>query len=133
MKLIFADAFYFLAALSPNDQYHMKTERLTRELKARYVTTDWIITEVADALSKVRTRQQVARLVENLRASPVWEIVPFSDSLFNDALAFYARHQDKEWTLTDCASFLVMQERGITEALTGDRHFEQAGFTALLK
>ncbi len=133
MKLIFADAFYFLAVLSPNDQYHTRTERLTRELNARYVTTDWIITEVADALSKALTRQQVARLVEKLRVSPVWEVVPFSDSLFNNALAFYARHHDKEWTLTDCPSFLVMRERGISEALTGDRHFEQAGFIALLK
>ena len=133
MKLIFADTFYFLALLSPNDQYHTRTERLARELKAHYVTTDWIITEVADALSKVGTRQQVARLIEKLRASSAWEIVPFSNSLFDNALAFHARHHDKEWTLTDCTSFLVMQERGITEALTGDHHFEQEGCIVLIK
>jgi predicted nucleic acid-binding protein len=53
--------------------------------------------------------------------------------LSDRALELYQQHADKEWTLTDCASFVVMRERGITAALTGDRHFEQAGFTALLK
>jgi predicted nucleic acid-binding protein len=133
MKFIFADTFYFIALLSPNDLCHARAERLARELKARYLTTDWIMTEVADALSRGRVRHQVAPLIRHLRESPVWEIIPFLRDQFDAALEFHSRHQDKEWTLTDCASFLVMQERGITEALTGDRHFEQAGFIALLK
>jgi predicted nucleic acid-binding protein len=133
MKFIFADTFYFIALLSPNDQRHGRTKQLARELKARYLTTDWVMTEVADALSRGRVRHQVAPLIRRLRESPVWEIIPFSRDQFDGALEFHSRHQDKEWTLTDCASFLVMQERGITEALTGDHHFEQAGFTALLK
>jgi len=133
MKLIFADTFYFIALLSPNDRRHARTERLARDLKARFVTTDWIMTEVADALSRCRVRHQVTPLIRQLRGSPVWEIIPFSRDQFDAALEFHSRHQDKEWTLTDCASFLVMQESGITEALTGDHHFEQAGFTSLLK
>jgi predicted nucleic acid-binding protein len=91
------------------------------------------LTEVADALSEGSDRQNLAPLIRRLRESPVWEIVPFSRDQFDAALEFHSRHQDKKWTLTDCASFLVMQERGISEALTGDRHFEQAGFVALLK
>jgi len=62
-----------------------------------------------------------------------FEVVPLSHEIFDQALDFYHQHHDKQWSLTDCTSFIVMQQRGITEALTGDRHFEQAGFTALLK
>jgi predicted nucleic acid-binding protein len=133
MKFIFADTFYFIALLSPSDQRHASAQRVARELKARYLTTDWIMTEVADALSGGRVRHHVVPLIRRLRESPVWEIVPFSREQFDAALEFHSRHQDKEWTLTDCASFLVMQEHGITEALTGDKHFEQAGFISLLK
>jgi predicted nucleic acid-binding protein len=45
---------------------------------------------------------------------------------------FYESRPDKAWSLTDCISFVVMNQHGLTEALTGDHHFEQAGFTALL-
>jgi len=89
--------------------------------------------EVADALSKGRVRRQGAPLIHHLRMSSVWEIVPHSSEQFNAALEFHSQHRDKDWTLTDCTSFLIMRDRGITEALTGDHHFEQAGFTALLK
>jgi hypothetical protein len=132
MKTVFADTFYFVALLFINDQHHAQAVQSTRRLKARYLTTDWVLTEVADALSGVRARQRVAPLIRRLHDSPGWEIIPFSRDQFNAAIEFYSRHQDKEWTLTDCTSFLIMQEHGITEALTGDRHFEQAGFTALL-
>jgi predicted nucleic acid-binding protein len=133
MKFIFADTFNFIALLSPNDQRHGRAEQLARELKVRYLTTDWIMTEVADALSRGRVRRQVAPLIRRLRESPVWEVVPFSRDQFDAALEFHSQHEDKEWTLTDCTSFVVMRDHGITEALTGNRHFEQAGFTALLK
>ena len=58
----------------------------------------------------------------------------FADSFyFDEGVRLYVARPDKDWSLTDCISFVVMRERGITEALTGDRHFEQAGFVALLK
>ena len=40
---------------------------------------------------------------------------------------------DKEWTLVDCASFIIMKQRSLMAALTTDHHFEQAGFIRLLK
>ena len=61
------------------------------------------------------------------------QIIPLTENLFAKAFQFYARHLDKEWGLIDCVSFVVMQDRGIAEALTADRHFEQAGFRALLR
>jgi len=60
-------------------------------------------------------------------------ILPLSDESFDRGASFFAARPDKDWSLTDCISFVVMQERGITDALTADHHFEQAGFVALLK
>jgi predicted nucleic acid-binding protein len=129
-----ADAFYFLAILSPGDQHHARTLRPTHQLRAHFVTTDWVLTEVADALSKGgESRSRAVGLIRHLHGTPGWEVVSFSQALRGKSLDFYGQHADKEWTLTDCTSFVVMQERSITEALTGDRHFEQAGFIALLK
>jgi predicted nucleic acid-binding protein len=66
-------------------------------------------------------------------ADPRIQIEPCSDALFSAGLELYRRRADKSWSLTDCMSFVVMWREGITEALTGDHHFEQAGFVALLK
>ena len=71
--------------------------------------------------------------VFHLRQATACEIVPASRELFDRALELYQQHADKEWTLTDCSSVLVMRERGLTDVLTADRHFEQAGFNTLLK
>jgi uncharacterized protein len=60
-------------------------------------------------------------------------IVPAERALMLDGLALYEARPDKEWSLTDCISFVVMKQQGILEAVTADRHFEQAGFVALLK
>jgi hypothetical protein len=60
-------------------------------------------------------------------------IIPAEPQLYEEGIALYRARPDKDWSLTDCISFVVMKARGITEALTGDHHFEQAGFVALLK
>jgi predicted nucleic acid-binding protein len=69
--------------------------------------------------------------MEQLRRDPNVVIVSQTSKQFREALAFYALHEDKQWGLTDCASFLLMRHRKLTEALTHDHHFEQAGFKAL--
>jgi predicted nucleic acid-binding protein len=89
--------------------------------------------EVADALAESECRGRVREFIHCLRASAACEIVPASRELLDRALELYHQHADKGWTLTDCGSFVIMRDRGVTQALTGDRHFEQAGFVALLK
>jgi predicted nucleic acid-binding protein len=76
---------------------------------------------------------RVREFMLHLRQSPGGEVVPASRESLDNALEMYHEHADKEWTLTDCVSFIVMRERELTEALTQDHHFEQAGFVALLK
>jgi hypothetical protein len=75
----------------------------------------------------------VREFILHLRQSPACEILPANREHLDRSLELYHQHKDKEWTLTDCASFVAMRERGITEALTADHHFEQAGFNVLLK
>lgn len=75
----------------------------------------------------------VVEFIENLRDDPAVRIVPSGRRLAERGWDLYRRRLDKEWSLTDSISFVVMEDRGITDALTGDRHFEQAGFRALLR
>lgn len=89
--------------------------------------------EVANALGDTRHRPQFPLLLDGLRQSPQAKIIPPDEQLFDDDVELYRNRPDKGWSLTDCISFIVMEREGITEALTGDHHFEQAGFIALLK
>ena len=71
--------------------------------------------------------------MKDLRSSDKVEILTADERLWNEGLQLFADRPDKEWSLTDCISFVAMERESLTEALTGDRHFEQAGFTGLLK
>ncbi len=133
MNPLFADTFYFLALLHENDAAHAQTLALSAKLSNPILTTVWVLTEVADALSAPNLRTNFLPLLEVLRTDPACTIVPPSQELFDQGVEVYAGRADKEWSLTDCISFEVMRRYGVTEALTGDRHFEQAGFAALLK
>jgi uncharacterized protein len=132
MTPTFADTYYYLALLSESDSAHEDALRLSRTLPGRTVTTAWVMTEVADALAAPQTRSLFPALHERLRRDPNVAIVPATLELFEQGVRLYAQRPDKSWSLTDCISFVVMQERGLIEALTGDHHFEQAGFRILL-
>jgi predicted nucleic acid-binding protein len=129
----FADAFYYLAIVNPRDQAHQRVKDRATLWLGPVVTTAWVLTEVGDALAAPGLRPVFHDLIAELWADEETEIVPASDDLFRRGVALFARRPDKGWSLTDCISFVVMQERGLTEALTGDHHFEQAGFLALLR
>lgn len=134
MQAWFADTYYFLALRNPKDEGHAKAVAATGRLAPRQlVTTNWVLTEVADALAKPANRLGFAELMEMLAANPDVVIVPPTLSLFDQGVSFYNARPDKEWSLTDCISFVVMTQLGIIEALTADHHFQQAGFVALLK
>jgi uncharacterized protein len=133
MRVVFADTFYFLALLNPADAAHQRAKRLAAEFAGMMLTTEWVLIETADGLATGRNRQTFGVLVQALTPSTAWEIVWSSRDMFDRGLTLYSNRPDKGWSLTDCLSFEIMRQRGITEALTGDHHFEQAGFTALLK
>ena len=134
MKVVFADTGYWVAVLSPGDDWKEKAIGASRTLgKVRIVTTEMVLDELLAALSKLPVRSTVIRGVEAIRSNPNIEVVPQTSLQFSEAFESYRRMTDKEWSLTDCASFALMKERGLSEALAHDHHFEQAGFVALLR
>lgn len=92
-----------------------------------------MLTEVADALNAPHQRGLASLLYETLQQDPRVTIVPPERVVYERGWALYRQRSDKTWSLTDCISFVVMNELSLREALTGDHHFEQAGFAALLK
>lgn len=129
MKTVFADAFYFLALVNARDASHQRCLDYTIRLTCRMITTSWILTEVADALSHPVNRPLFIQLIESLVTNPMVEVVPPSEAVFAAGVKLFSDRPDKGWSLTDCISMHVMTERGVSHALTGDRHFVQAGFT----
>jgi len=132
MKSIFADSAYYLALLNARDQYHDRAKRASAALQDPILTTTWVLTEVADAFCKPGQRDIAAAFIQDLAADPRVIVIPPSLDLFNRGLKFYSERPDKDWSLTDCISFVVMKERGVTEALATDRDFKQAGFVTIL-
>ncbi len=133
MNAVFADTFYYLALLSQTDAAHEQAIDLSRSLRSRIVTTAWVLTELGDALAAPQQRGVFLPLLDRLVADLDVTVVPPSEELFQRGVELYARRADKAWSLTDCISFVVMNDQGLSEALTGDRHFEQAGYTLLLR
>jgi len=133
MTPVFADSFFFFALLNSNDAAHEAAERFSSETDRPFVTTAWVLTEVADACATVDKRAAFLQLLDTLRASPDARIIGPSEELFSRGLELYRQRPDKDRPLTDCISFAVMTEEKLTDALTGDHHFTQAGFKALLE
>jgi predicted nucleic acid-binding protein len=129
---VFADSFYFIALLSPRDHAHDKAIELGRRVSGQFVTTDAVLLEVADALCAPRDRRATATYLRSIWHHHRMKVYPLDRSLVERGMAFYEARADKEWSLTDCISFVVMREEGIEEALTADTHYAQAGFRILL-
>ncbi len=124
-----------LPSLVRNDNLHQRAihlAELLEEAGTGLVTTQAVVLEIGNSLSKQRYRQAAVKLLKSLSVDPNVEIVPITEQLYTQAFQLYCSRADKEWGLVDCVSFIVMQEREITQALTGDEHFQQAGFRALL-
>jgi predicted nucleic acid-binding protein len=136
MNAVFADAGYWIALFNPRDQLHAKAITVSTTLQGRpIVTSQMVLTEFLNHYAALGQpfRQRAVQVVHSLQDDADVEVVLQTAVQFAAALTLYAQRPDKEWGLTDCASFLIMQERGITEALAHDDHFHQAGFIPLLR
>jgi uncharacterized protein len=135
MTSVFADAGYWIALLNPRDALHGKATQAAATLgRTRVITSELVLSEVLNAFARSGdlARMGTCALIDKMRSNPNVEIIPMTSSAFRQALERYRRRADKTWGLTDCASFLIMEERRITDALSADRDFQQAGFKALL-
>ena len=131
MNAVFADTFFYQALLDEGDLSH--DQALTQsKVKRTILTTEFILLELGNACARAEDHADFLALLAGIRASLRTRIIPLDSRLFQRGLELFAGRPDKNWSLTDCISFVVMQDEGLTEALTGDGHFEQAGFKALL-
>jgi hypothetical protein len=92
-----------------------------------------VLVELGNYLGKTSDRTAFVPFVKQMQADDRFRIVPASDDLFTKGAELYDQRPDKQWSLTDCISFVVMNREGIQQAMTADHHFEQAGFHALLR
>ena len=132
---VFLDTAFAIALSVASDEHHQKALLLADELEAqnvRLVTTRAVLFEIGNALAKLRYRQAAVDLLDALENDPNVEIVVVSEVIYEQAFHLYRNRMDKEWGITDCISFVVMDKYGLTAALTTDEHFQQAGFQALL-
>lgn len=136
MNAVFADAGYWIALFNPRGRLHDIATTVSQTIQNRsIVTSQLVLMEFLNYYASLGQvfRRRAVEVVRNLQQYPNVEIVPLSNEQFEAALTMYAQRQDKTWGLIDCASFLVMQQRRITEALAYDDHFRQAGFIPLLR
>ncbi len=129
---IFIDTSYFLALVNSRDKYHQAAKTMAAQITPPFITSDAVLFELGNALAKPPHRTLGIHALQQIRADAGIEIVTIEPDLFAQTIAFYQSRPDKVWGLTDCSSFVIMQRRGLHEALTADKHFEQAGFRRLL-
>jgi predicted nucleic acid-binding protein len=133
MRTVFADSYYYLAFVNEDDGGHERAIKFSTAFRGKTVTTEWVLAEVADALSAPAQRGVFLELMGQLQADPGLTIVESGHENFERGVQLFAQRPDKSWSLTDCISFSVMEDFRLTEALTADHHFAQAGFLPLLK
>jgi hypothetical protein len=132
MTAIFADTHFYVALLSRRDKRHTIALEWATHRKMRILTTEFVLLEVANFCRTARDRRGFASFATALQTNVLTTIVPCESIWFQRGLKRFASRSDKEWSLTDCISFVAMEEFGLTDALTEDHHFEQAGFRILL-
>ena len=129
---VFADTTYWIALIVKQDQYHERAQGWSLQITGRIVTTSAVLLETANALSRRAWRAAVVGLMDHLQQRADVSILPLSEEWWRRGLELYRSRDDKAWSLTDCVSFLVMQDGGLKDALTADEHFRQAGFRPVL-
>lgn len=131
----FADTSFFVALLNPRDVHHATAADLQADFEGRILTTGWVLTELLGNYLAARptSRKLFAPFVRDLPTDSRMEVVPVDREQFEAGCALYEARPDKEWSLTDCISMTLMERRSIRDVFSSDHHFEQAGFTILLK
>jgi predicted nucleic acid-binding protein len=129
----FVDTSFVVALVNQRDQHHSRALDLASQFEGRpLLTTDAVLLEVGNALAK-NFRAASIQVINDFLTSSEVQIVHLYSDLFHKGFALYRSRLDQSWGLIDCVSFIVMREAGIFQSLTADKHFEQAGFQALLR
>jgi predicted nucleic acid-binding protein len=132
---IFVDTVFWIALLDRRDALHARAVKWRGFLKAKscpIVTTEAVFWEWLNASGAPPLRVRAVQSYRYCHADPLITVVDFEKGWVDGAVRLYEARRDKEWSLTDCLSFGVMERRGLRQALTTDHHFGQAGFEPLM-
>jgi len=134
-RAVLLDTSFILALENRDDAHHERAKSLDRKLVdegCAYVFHWGILLEIADGYARISRRSKALQLIQRFETEQGYILHPITEPILQQALALYRSRSDKEWGLTACVSFVLMNREGITEALTADIHFRQAGFIAML-
>ena len=136
MNEVFADTSGWASFFRERERHHARAVALMTQWQAEnrhVVTTNYVLSELIALCERLRVpRSMGISYIQSIRAETWIEIVHIDEQLDVRAWELLENRLDKTWSLVDCASFVVMEQRGLTDALTTDHHFEQAGFVRLL-
>lgn len=135
-KQVFMDTSFLLAVIDRSDKYHSMAVACYKQLveeKRTVITTEAVLVEIGNGLSNSKWRQVAYQWITRIRNSrTIFTVVSTTSELLSKAIELYGSRSDKKWSLTDCISFIVMSEQNLSDALTVDHHFEQAGYKIYL-
>jgi uncharacterized protein len=132
---VFLDTNGWLTLLNRTETLHASANETWVGIirsKQPLVLTDWIVAETGNGLARTKDKARLAEALDRILQVPRNELVYLNEELLCEAFVLFGQHTDKSWGLVDCASFVVMRDRGITEAFTSDHDFSAAGFRCLL-
>ena len=128
---IFVDTSFVIALINDKDQYYDQAQALSYKFEnSSIITTSAVLLEIGNALAK-DFRKEAIETIRVLRSGKNVEVIEIDASIFEKGIEVYEKYDDKAWGLVDCISFVVMREKGVSEVMTFDGDFEQAGFTVL--
>jgi predicted nucleic acid-binding protein len=129
----FIDTSYLVAMAVRGDGLHRLAMQWTSALRGPFLTSEFLLLEFINSLSSPSLRGRAHRFIDGVRSNASVEVEPVTAELLRAGVELHKSRPDKSWSLTDCTSFIIMTRRGVSDALTHDQHFEQAGFRALLR
>lgn len=126
---VFVDTWALIAWVGAKETQHERVRHYFTTEKRDFYTTEWVLVEFANGLSDRNSKSVAIRLVNTITSTRLIETIECNSEFYDAAWDLFCRRPDKDWSLVDCGSFLVMESLDIVEALTADHHFRQAGFT----
>lgn len=135
MKRVFVDTSGWIALVNTADTFHLRAKDLYIGLRKdgyQFLTHQGVMLEIGNGFSAIRNRPMAIGLQKKFETTDHYELISLNSQLYQSAWKLFEERSDKDWGIIDCLSFVIMTQFGLTEALTTDRHFEQAGFRKLL-
>ncbi|MFT3879157.1 MAG: PIN domain-containing protein [Gemmatales bacterium] len=137
MKPVFVDTAGWAALANQREQHHQQATQLFEQYwksKTTLITTSAVLSELTALLTSRRvSKPEQVQFIEDINNDTAIQVIFVDIDLDASAWQLWRSRLDKSWTFVDCTSFVIMQKMNITDAITSDQHFEQAGFVRLLK